>query len=339
MSASTEVSAAGATGAGSGAVDLAERPVRSGPFSRDEMKGLRLGVLMGGLSSERDVSLRTGAAVMNALQHKGYDPVPIDVGVNVARDLLREGVEVAFLAVHGRYGEDGALQGLLEVMRIPYSGSGVLASALAMDKVFAKHIFNGEGLPTPAHEVVRVAPGATPVAPAFGFPCVVKPKGEGSSVGVSIVKSAETWTSALAHAAQFGADVLVEQFVKGREICVAVLDGVALGAIEVRPKREFYDYQAKYLSGDTEYLCPAPLAPATERAVLDLGLRAHSVLGCSGASRTDLLVDEAERPWLLEVNTLPGMTATSLLPKIAAHAGIDFPELCERLVLGATLKS
>jgi D-alanine-D-alanine ligase len=310
-----------------------------GPFSREELKARRLAVLMGGLSSERDVSLRTGAAVMKALQAAGYDPVGIDVSATVARDLAREGVEVAFLAVHGRWGEDGALQGLLELLRIPYTGSGVLASALAMDKIFSKHVFAGEGLPTPPHEVVRVSPGARPAEPAFGFPCVVKPKAEGSSVGVSIVKGAETYTAALAEAARYGADVLVEKFIAGREVCVAVLDGVALGAIEVRPKREFYDYQAKYLSGDTEYLCPAPLDPPVMHAVLELGLRAHSVLGCSGASRSDILVDASGAPWILEVNTLPGMTATSLLPKIAAYSGIDFPSLCERLALGACLKS
>jgi D-alanine-D-alanine ligase len=295
-------------------------------FTLEQLRSLKMGVLLGGLSSERDVSLRTGAAVVKALQSKGYDVRAIDVGRDVAVQLTKDPVDVAFIALHGRYGEDGCIQGLLESLFIPYTGSGVLSSAAAMDKVFTKRIFKQEGIPIADHVVL--AKGATVAAAdlPFGFPCVVKPSREGSSVGVTIVHDASELAPALAEASKHAGEVLIERYVKGREINVAVLEGKALGAIEIRSSREFYDYTAKYTPGMTQYLYPAPLPPDLYATVCEVGAAAHRALGCEGASRADLIITDTDMI-VLEVNTLPGMTETSLLPKIAAGQGIDFPSL------------
>jgi D-alanine-D-alanine ligase len=299
----------------------------------EALKSKRIGVLLGGLSSEREVSLKTGAAAVAALGSLGYDAVPIDVGRDLAHVLQRERIEVAFNALHGTYGEDGCVQGLLELLGIPYSGSGVLASAMGMDKIISKYVFEREGLPVAEYAILRQ--GGEPAAPPFGFPCVVKPRSEGSSVGVTIVQAQRDLAAAVAEARRHGADVLIERYIAGREVCVAVLDDEPLGTVEIRPQRAFYDYQAKYLSGDTRYLAPAPLDPPVERRLLELGARAHSALGCRGATRADFRLSEAGEPYLLEVNTLPGMTEKSLLPMVAAQRGIGFGALCERLALGA----
>lgn len=313
-----------------------------GAFTKDELKTKRVGVLYGGLSSEREVSLRTGAAVAGALRSLGYDVVEVDVGRDLPARLVAEKVDVAWLAVHGRYGEDGCLQGLLESMFIPYTGSGVLASALGMDKVYAKQVFIAHGIPTPAYRAFRDAASALAAADSlpFPFPVVVKPSREGSSVGVHICKTREDYEAAVRDAAKYAGTLLVEQFVKGREVQGGVLDDEALGVIEVRAAREFYDYDAKYKAGSgTQYLFPAPLPPEQYARVNEVSLGAHKALGCSGGSRSDVIITESGDVYLLEINTLPGMTATSLLPKIAAGRGIDFPALCERLLLGASLKA
>jgi D-alanine-D-alanine ligase len=301
-----------------------------------------VGVLYGGLSAEREVSLRTGAAVAGALRQLGYTVVDIDVGKDVAARLAAEKVDVAWLAVHGRYGEDGSLQGLLESMFIPYTGSGVLASALGMDKVYAKQVFVTHGIPTPAYRAFKDAESALAAAGSlpFPFPVVVKPSREGSSVGVHICKTQADYEAAVKDASKYAGTILVEQFVKGREVQGAVLDDEALGVIEVKAAREFYDYDAKYKAGTgTQYLFPAPLPPDQYARVNEVCLAAHKSLGCSGASRSDVIVTDGGDVFLLEINTLPGMTATSLLPKIAAGRGIDFPALCERLLQGASLKA
>jgi D-alanine-D-alanine ligase len=311
-------------------------------FTPDELKKKRVGVLYGGLSAEREVSLRTGAAVAEALRSKGYDVVDIDVGRDLPARLAAEKVDVAWLAVHGRYGEDGCLQGLLESLFIPYTGSGVLASALGMDKVYAKQVFLAHGIPTPAYRAYRDAASALAEAGSlpFPFPVVVKPSREGSSVGVHICKTREDYEAAVKDAEKYAGFLLVEQFVKGREVQGGVLDDEALGVIEVRAAREFYDYEAKYKQGSgTQYLFPAPLPPDQYARVNEVCLAAHKALGCSGGSRSDVIVTEGGDVFLLEINTLPGMTATSLLPKIAAGRGIDFPTLCERLLQGASLKA
>ncbi|MCP3145034.1 D-alanine--D-alanine ligase [Pyxidicoccus xibeiensis] len=313
-----------------------------GAFTKDELKTKRVGVLFGGLSAEREVSLRTGAAVAGALRSLGYDVVDIDVGKDLPARLLAEKVDVAWLAVHGRYGEDGCLQGLLESMFIPYTGSGVMASAVGMDKVYAKQIFLAHGIPTPPYRAFTDAQSALAAADSlpFPFPVVVKPSREGSSVGVHIVKTRADYDAAVTDAAKYAGTLMVEQFIKGREVQGGVLDDEALGVIEVRAAREFYDYDAKYKAGSgTQYLFPAPLPPEQYARVNEVSLAAHKSLGCSGGSRSDVIVTDGGEVFLLEINTLPGMTATSLLPKIAAGRGIDFPVLCERLLLGASLKA
>lgn len=311
-------------------------------FSREQLLPRRIGVLLGGLSAEREISLRTGAAICRALRERGYKVVELDVGRDIARRLLEEQVEVAFIALHGRWGEDGCIQGLLESMGIPYTGSGVLASAVGMEKVYAKRLFASHGLPTPPWCAFSTAAAALEAAGSlpFPFPVVVKPSREGSSVGVHICHTPEHYRSAVEEAARHAGTLLVEQFIAGREVQGAVLDDEALGVIEIVPAREFYDYEAKYKSGSgTQYLFPAPLPPEQYERVNAVCLAAHRALGCSGATRSDVITTATGEVYLLEVNTLPGMTEASLLPKIAAGRGIDFASLCERLLQGASLKA
>lgn len=301
------------------------------------MKNKKIGVLMGGLSAEREVSLTSGAAVYQALCSRGYNAVQVDVGRDVAQVLTRESIEVAFICLHGRYGEDGTVQGLLEMMGIPYTGSGHLASALAMNKIFAKRIFQSAGLTVAQYRVIRRGEQFSPNS-EFSFPLVVKPSQEGSSVGVSIVKEAAAMQPALDCAFRYDEEILVEQFIKGREIQVGILEEKALGAIEIIPKNEFYDFEAKYTAGMAEHILPAPLPPDLYRNVLLQGEEAHRALGCSGYSRVDFLVTESGDCYLLEVNTLPGMTSLSLLPEIAQGADIGFEDLVERIVCSAAVK-
>ncbi|AKJ06379.1 D-alanine-D-alanine ligase [Archangium gephyra] len=311
-------------------------------FSKDELKRKRVGVLFGGMSSEREVSLRTGAAVSKALRGLGYDVAEIDVGKDLPARLAAEKVEVAFIALHGRYGEDGCVQGLLECMFIPYTGSGVMASSLGMDKVFAKQVFIAHGIPTPPYRAFHSGDEARAAVDSlpFGLPVVVKPSREGSSVGVHICKTRDEYLAAVEDASKLAGSILVEQYIKGREVQGGVLDNEALGVIEVVAAREFYDYEAKYKSGGTtQYLFPAPLPPDQYERVNQVCLAAHRALECSGGSRSDVILTPSGEVFLLEINTLPGMTESSLLPKIAAGRGIDFPGLCERLLQGATLKA
>jgi D-alanine-D-alanine ligase len=303
--------------------------------------GKKVAVLYGGRSTERDVSLRTGKGCAEALQSRGYDVALLDVDVDVARRLRELRSDVAFVSLHGRWGEDGSIQGLLESMDIPYTGSGVLASALGMDKVFSKLLFREHGLKVieyrvfPHGEAARISVADLP----FGLPAVVKPGNEGSSVGVHIVRDGAALSAACADAAQYKGELIVERYVKGMEVNVAVLDGKALGAIEIVPSREFYDYVAKYTPGSTEYFYPARLPPEHTRRVCEAARQAHVALGCDGVTRIDFIVSGDGTPFILEANTLPGMTATSLVPKIAAGNGISFADLCERLLEGASLKA
>ena len=308
-------------------------------MTKDELKTRKIGVLMGGLSAEREVSLKSGAAVHQALVAGGFNAVTIDVGRDLAQVLDREAIDLAFICLHGRYGEDGAVQGVLELLGIPYTGSGVLASALAMNKIFAKQVFAASGLTVAQYKVLRHGEALDHCTLGFGFPVVVKPSQEGSSVGVSIVKCAADLPAALEIAFRYDEEILVEQFVKGREIQVGILDDRAMGAIEIVPKNEFYDFEAKYTEGMAEHICPPVLQPELYKKLLAQGEAAHRALGCSGYSRVDFLVTEEGSCCLLEVNTLPGMTALSLLPEIAQkEAGISFPELVERIALSAALK-
>jgi D-alanine-D-alanine ligase len=305
----------------------------------EEMKAKRIGVLMGGLSAERDVSLKTGEAVHAALLERGYDAVPVFVDRDLDLALRQARVDAAFLALHGRYGEDGCVQGMLELMGIPYTGSDVLASALAMNKVKAKEIFRLHNLATPAYYLLprSRAEAVAEEHAGFGFPAVVKPCGEGSSVGVSVVHDLAGLEAACEVAFRFDDQVLVERLAEGQELSVAVLNDRALGAIEVRPPGGLYDYGAKYTAGRTAYVLPARLSPERYRGVLTQALAAHQSLGCAGASRVDMIVSERGNELILEVNTLPGLTPTSLLPRIAAHAGLTFEDLCEEILGAARL--
>ncbi len=304
----------------------------------------RVGVLMGGLSAEREVSLRTGAGVADALEERGHDVVRIPFGPDTrgVDQLVREaGIQVAFIALHGRGGEDGCIQGLLELLGIPYTGSSVLASALAMDKLKSKELFRLHNVPTaPYYVATKESLGdLEEVHASFGFPVMVKPRGEGSSVGVSRADDLGELEVAIKGALAHDSLALVERFVRGMEVHVGVLDGRSIGAIEVVPKSGVYDYASKYTPGATEYICPPRLGSTRARGVMNLAERAARSLGCTGACRVDLLVTEGENEYVLEVNTLPGMTKTSLLPKIAASAGIEYGALCEAILSGAALHS
>jgi D-alanine-D-alanine ligase len=298
------------------------------------MKNLRarkIGVLMGGLSAEREVSLATGGAALKALKRRGYRAVPVDVGRDIASDLRRRRIEIAFVALHGRGGEDGTIQGLLESMGIAYTGSGVLGSALAMDKKLSKWVFASQRLPTPGFVVL-----AEPDLPSRGWPCpelrppvVVKPTREGSTIGIGLVRKAGEMRPALKEAFRHGEEVMVERYVPGRELTVGLLGEKALPVIEIQAEGGFYDFQAKYRSSTTRYLVPAPLGAATAHRLQSLAVRAQAALSCSGATRVDFRLDPRGRAWLLEVNTIPGMTETSLLPKAAQEAGMSFDDLVE----------
>jgi D-alanine-D-alanine ligase len=301
----------------------------------EELRAKKIGVLMGGLSAEREVSLNSGAAVLAALVANGYRAVGIDVGRDLGARLAEEGIEVAFIALHGRFGEDGSVQGLLEMMGIPYTGSGVLASALAINKVFSKVMFRSAGLTVAPYQVLR---RGEQLNLAFALPVVVKPSQEGSSVGVSIVREPGQMEAALTEAFRYDKEILVERFIEAREVQVGILDGEALGAIEIVPKGEFYDFEAKYTAGGAEHILPARLPAAIYGDVLRAGEKAHASLGCDCYSRVDFLVTSAGECYILEVNTLPGMTDLSLLPEIARGAGIDFAQLVERVLLAASLK-
>jgi len=303
------------------------------------MKSKKIAVLMGGLSAERAVSLKSGTAVHEALVARGYDAIAVDVGHDLPGILKREAVGAAFIALHGRYGEDGCVQGLLELVGIPYTGSGVLASALAMHKFYSKQAFAGRGILTAPFHCFRRGEPVSVAALSFGLPLVVKPVQEGSSVGISIVRAGSELEAALDLAFRYDEEVLVEQFVKGREVQVGILDDRPIGAIEIVPRNEFYDFEAKYTDGMAEHIFPARLAPDLYEKAQQIGLAAHRALGCSGYSRVDLLVTEQGECFVLEVNTLPGMTALSLLPEIAAKgAGLSFGALVERIIESASLK-
>ena len=300
----------------------------------------KIGVLMGGLSAERDVSIRSGEAVVAALTDRGYDAWPLFVDRDLDLVLRQARIDVAFLALHGRYGEDGCVQGLLELFGIPYTGSSVLASALAMDKLKSKELFRLHNLPTPPYYVhIRGEGAPSEQHGSFGFPSVVKPRAEGSSLGVRRVDDIDELDNAVEEALRFDDDVLVERFIEGKEISVGILDGKPLGAVEIVPKRGFYDFQNKYTSGRAEYHLPARLSPERYRSALRLATLAHEALGCDGATRVDLIVSERGNEVILELNTLPGLTPTSLLPKIAHGAGLSFEDLVEEILKGAHLRA
>lgn len=299
---------------------------------------IRVAVLYGGRSAERAVSLNTGGQVSKALQGLGFDVTPIDSGEDdFITTLANSGADVAFICLHGRFGEDGTVQGLCELIDLPYVGSGVLASALALEKVRSKQFFAFAGLPTPDFAVVHRGHlyDIDAIVESLGEKTVVKPASEGSSVGMTIVHESGELADAIEKGFEHDRDVLVERFIPGTEVTVAVLGNdevVALPTLEIVPEHEFYDYESKYLPGMSSHIIPARVSDAARAECQRLAIAAHKTLGCRGLSRTDTIVGPDGVVWILEVNTIPGMTSTSLVPDAARAAGIEFPELCKMLV-------
>ncbi|MDX1512542.1 MAG: D-alanine--D-alanine ligase [Gammaproteobacteria bacterium] len=293
----------------------------------------RVAVLYGGDSAEREVSLVSGAAVLKALRSKGVDAQGIDKDRNVIEKLVAGGFERVFIILHGRGGEDGTIQGALETIGIPYTGSGVLGSAMAMDKNACKLVWRATGIPTPEYRVVRSESELFESARALGMPLFVKPVHEGSSIGTTPVRDEEALHSAWFDASRYDNQVLVETLVNGPEYTASILDGEALPLIRLEPAREFYDYEAKYADdAGTNYICPCGLPGDEEDRLKDLSLRAFESVNATGWGRVDLLCDADGSPWFIDVNTAPGMTGHSLVPMAAREAGIEFDELVWRIL-------
>jgi D-alanine-D-alanine ligase len=305
------------------------------------MKQKTIGVLCGGLSAEREISLSSGEAVHKALRRRGYKVSKFLVDRNIDQVLRTTQVDVVFNALHGQYGEDGCIQGMLEILGVPYTGSGVLASALAMNKIKAKELFRLHNLPTPPYYTISRENllRLDEIHDSFGFPVIAKPAAQGSSVGVSVAANLDDLRKACERASERGDLVLVERRISGREVHVGILNDRALGAIEIISHNEVFDFEAKYVAGRAHYHLPPRLSPERTRGVLTQALRAHRALGCTGATRVDMIVSDLGNEYILEVNTLPGLTPRSLLPKLARHAGLSFEDLIEEVLLGATLNS
>lgn len=299
---------------------------------------IRVALLMGGRSAEREVSLNTGAQVAAALEACGFDVVEIDTGDDeFIAQLQTSEADVAFICLHGRFGEDGTVQGLCELMELPYVGSGVLASALAMDKVMSKHFYACAGISTPDYMVLHKGEefDSETIGGLLGDKTVVKPANEGSAIGVTIAHDLAELPAAIGLALKYDRTVLIERFVAGVEVTVGVLGNehpFALPTLEIVPEHEFYDYESKYQPGMSRHIIPARVSDAARAECERLSIEAHKALGCRGMSRSDLIVTADGKCLLLETNTIPGMTPTSLLPDAARAAGIEFPQLCEKLI-------
>lgn len=294
---------------------------------------VKIGVLAGGSSSEREISLRSGKAVYDALIAAGFNAVLLDVKADKVQDMIRSaGIDAAFIALHGKFGEDGTIQKMLEDFRIPYTGSGVEASRLALDKIASKTAFLKNNIPTPRYTVFEKGKYSASDIEHIELPVVVKPQFEGSSIGLSIVRQRGDLAEAIDKALGFGGKVLLEEYIEGRELTVGILHDMPLPVIEIVTRNRVYDYGAKYSDPATQYLVPAPLVKAQYETAQKLGKAAHEALGCRSFSRVDMMMSSAGVIYVLEVNTIPGMTARSLLPKAAAAQGIDFNTLCARLV-------
>ena len=302
----------------------------------------KVGVLYGGRSAEREVSLMSGAGVHAALCGQGVNAHLFDTGQSSLAELAAQQFDRVFIALHGRYGEDGTLQGALELLGIPYAGSGPMASSLAMDKVMTKRVWLEAGLPTPGYRALTDASEVAAAAAALGLPLMMKAPHEGSTLGIVKATAASELVQAYQMAAQFDEVVLAEQFVAGRELTVAILGrgqgARALPVIEIVAPQGNYDYQHKYFSDDTQYLCPAPLDQALATKIADIAVQAYRAVGCEGWGRADLMLDQNNRPWLLEINTSPGMTGHSLVPMAAKAIGMSYPELCMQILTGARCK-
>jgi D-alanine-D-alanine ligase len=293
----------------------------------------KIAVLLGGMSAEREVSLRTGEAVHQALVKLGQEAVKIDVGHDVYEQLKAAKPDICYNALHGTFGEDGCIQGMLEIMQIPYTHSGVMASSVAMNKALSKRIFSTVGINMAGGAVLT---RAEVLAEKFNKPAVIKPIEEGSSIGMQFVMQGQKVD---ADALPSHETFLVEDFIKARELSVAVLNGKGLGIVEIRPKGGVYDYKTKYTAGASEYLVPAPISEETSAKALEMAEKAHNVLGCRGVTRSDIMFDEnSGKLYMLEINTHPGMTATSLVPKIAASQGMSFEDVVEAVLATAGLE-
>lgn len=297
-----------------------------------------VGVLMGGPSTERKISFKSGKAVYETLKESGLEVCAIDINTDSVKENVRliksHNINCAFLALHGRFGEDGQIQGILEALRIPYTGSGELASKLAMDKVCSRQIFEVNGLTVPRYRVMdKISYGEScKIYGSLHFPLVVKPAGHGSSIGLSIVTNKKDFKQAIDLAFRFDDRLIIEEYIRGRELTVGILDERPLPVIEIITKRTFFDYAAKYRSGLTQYIVPAKLEKGVEKRAKKISLNAHKLLGCFGCSRVDMILSPQGGLFVLEVNTIPGLTSTSLLPKAARAAGIEFRDLCLKLI-------
>ena len=295
----------------------------------------KVAVLLGGKTAEREVSLKSGAMVLAALREAGVDAHPFDPSERGLQDLMDERFARAFIALHGRFGEDGTVQGALEFLGLAYTGSGVLGSALAMDKRRSKLLWQATGIPTPPHEVLSANSDLCAIAQRLGLPIMVKPASEGSSVGMSKVREAGQLEEAYALAVNYDRMVIAEKFIEGMELTAGILGTSALPLIRLETPRDFYDYDAKYLRDDTRYILPCGLPEGKERELQQLCLEAFDALGCGGWGRVDLMLDAAGTPWLLEVNTAPGMTDHSLVPMAARAVGLSYADLCLKILEGA----
>ena len=295
----------------------------------------KVAVLLGGKSAEREVSLKSGGMVLNALRSRGVDALPFDPAERGLDALIGERFERAFIALHGRFGEDGTVQGVLEWLGIPYTGSGVLASALAMDKLRTKLLWHAEGLPTPPYAVLTKDSDLRTVARKLGVPLMVKPASEGSSIGMSKVRSAARLDEAYALAVNYDRVVIAEMFIDGTELTAGILGDQVLPLIKIETPRDFYDYEAKYIADDTRYIVPCGLSAGRERDMQALCLKAFRAVGCRGWGRVDLMLNRQGRPFVLEVNTVPGMTDHSLVPKAARAVGMSYEDLCLRILEAA----
>lgn len=292
----------------------------------------KVAVLLGGRSAEREISLRSGQAVLAALQRRKVNAHAFDPAAQPLENLLRQGFDRAFIALHGRYGEDGSVQGALELMELPYTGSGILASALAMDKWRTKMIWQAAGINTPDYVMLDAGSNFRDVADRLGLPLIIKPAREGSTLGLSKIDNEQDFRSAYQAAAEYDSLVLAEQFIQGIELTAAILDGMPLPLVRIDVAEGLYDYQAKYFSESTRYTCPSGLPTALADRIQEQALYAHRILGCAGWSRVDLILDENEQPVFLEANTSPGMTDHSLVPMAAKAAGISFDELVVQIL-------
>lgn len=301
-------------------------------MDREVLKAQRVGVLMGGRSSERDISFKSGKAVIQGLKRRGYNVTAIDVDPDLAIKLKRKHIGAAFIALHGRWGEDGSVQGLLEIMGIPYTGSGVLGSAMAMDKVVMKMMFESMGIPSPAY--TQAEDGGTV---HFPLPFVVKPANEGSTIGISIVKKQKEVMAAIKKARMFDKKVMVEKYIEGDEITVGIVNGEALPVVQVKPSSGFYDFEAKYTKGMTEYIVPAKIDKTIAKKAEDIAMEVYKAFELAGCVRIDMLVDD-DLPKVIDINTSPGMTETSLVPKAWESLGRTFDELVEAILMEASLK-